>query len=135
MGMLGFEALLAMVRVPVAEPEAAGEKTIFTVTLCPLLTVAGIAGGELRVKSLPLMLTWDTIILVSAELLRATEMVFLPPTATLPKSMEVEDTVSDGDPVEAVLGAGARVHPASKAVATSTNPNKLLLRIAQYLTR
>jgi hypothetical protein len=55
--MLEFEASLAMVRVPVADPDAAGEKVIPTLTLCPGVKVAGSDGGLVMANPVPLMLT------------------------------------------------------------------------------
>jgi hypothetical protein len=48
--------------------------------------------------------------------------------------MTLADTVKAVELMEA-LGAGARAHPANRAVANNTQPDKWLLRIKHYLTR
>lgn len=116
---------LVTVSVPVADPDADGEKMTFSVTLCPAATVAGRLGIVPRLNPPPLMPICDTVkVLVPlAGLLTTRETVFLPPTATLPKSMELEDTVRAVEP-RAALGAGARAHPANRAVVRHINPSK-----------
>jgi hypothetical protein len=55
MEMLEFAASLMIERVPLAEPDALGEKMTFRLMLPPPATMAGRAGMELRVNPLPLM--------------------------------------------------------------------------------
>jgi hypothetical protein len=125
MEMLEFAAVLTIERVPLAEPEALGEKMTFTLMLPPPATVAGRTGMELRVNPLPLTPILETVgvLVPSAGLLTTKETVFFPPTATLPKSMALADTVKAVELMDA-LGAGARAHPDSRAVASSTQPDK-----------
>lgn len=127
MEILEFVASLAMVKLPLAAPAAVGVKVITILRLCPAATAAGSGGGVVTLNLLPLMLIFETMALwsPSEELVTTKEIFLVPPTDTLPKSSEFEDTVNVDEslPVDA-LGAGARLHPANRAVARNTKPNK-----------
>jgi hypothetical protein len=79
-----FEALLAIVRLPLTLPVAAGANVTFTVIpwpaamICPLET-------PLSVKPPPAMLTLETVALEPPVFVRVVESAVLPPTSTLPK--------------------------------------------------
>jgi len=79
-----FEALLAIVRLPVTLPVAAGANVTFAVIawpaamICPLET-------PLALKPAPAMLTLETVTLEPPVLVRVVERALLLPTLTLPK--------------------------------------------------
>jgi hypothetical protein len=80
-----------MVSVPLAVPEAFGEKVIARCALCPGSRVKGQAGVVVWEKTAPLTLTLETKILgdpAADALLTVMTLVLLLPTTTPPKSTE-----------------------------------------------
>src|SRR5690242_9438960 len=79
-----FEALLAMVTLPVTLPVAAGANVTFSVTTCPGVMICPLDTPE-AVKPAPEIVTLETVILTPPEFVRVTPRALLLPTITLPK--------------------------------------------------
>jgi hypothetical protein len=116
------EASLINVRLPGELPADCGINVTVKETLWPAATVTG---NVIPLSEYPSP-DWSTVETVTVELLAVRDPVLeeLLPTATLPKATVVGDTESCPGLGAVLEVAGARLHPASRAVARNTNPNK-----------
>lgn len=86
-----FPAFEVTVTVPDTAPPVVGAKVTLTFALCPGAMEKGTLGAGLSLNPAPVTLTCDMLIVpvLLALLLNVNEVVFVPFTATLPKSMLV----------------------------------------------
>lgn len=82
---LGFEALDAIVKFPLADPDSVGANFTAKVVLCPAFKVKG-AVIPLRVKLDPLTAACEIVTLEPPEFVNIPESDRVPPTVTVPKA-------------------------------------------------
>lgn len=95
-----------MERLPLADPAVVGVNVMVTAELFPAASVRGSAGPVAILKTAPVTLIWETVMLAppaAAVLLKVTVLVLLLPIATDPKFTAVGVTAS----APAGEGAGA----------------------------
>lgn len=81
---VGFVAVDVIVILPLIDPEEVGAKDTVKLALCPPFRVMG-AVIPVRLNPVPLLATWETVMLAPPLLVIVSEIDWVFPTVTLPK--------------------------------------------------